>query len=139
GLLGSVLLDVGVTGTIGADSDGYPGILGYAGPSLTEVTASRVVPIAPFLERSMTHKSDEEVALIRESGRWCSHAHTLLQQHSVPGTTETEASLRATCEATLAMLAELGPSYGGQYASSAGASAGYRRLIGHRSSWAHAP
>jgi Xaa-Pro aminopeptidase len=131
-----LLVDMGVAGTFGADSDGYPGILGYSGPSLSEVSASRVIPLTPFIESLMVRKSEAEVALIRESGRWCSHAHALLQQYTRPGMTETEASLRASCDATLAMLSELGSSDGGQSASSDGATAGYRGQIGRRSSWA---
>ena len=52
--------------------------------------------------------------------------------------TESQASLRAGYEASLAMIDELGPAYGGQQASSDGAAAGYRGQIGLRSSWAHA-
>ena len=37
-ILGGVLEDMGIDGALGADNDGYPGILGYQGPSLTEVT-----------------------------------------------------------------------------------------------------
>jgi Xaa-Pro aminopeptidase len=137
-ILGRVLADLGIVGAVGADQDGYPGILGYQGPPLSEITGSGVEPLAPFIESLMVRKSEAEVALIRESGRWCGVAHRLLQQYSVPGATETEASLRAGYEATLAMLSELGTSYGGQQASSDGASAGYRGQIGRRSSWAHA-
>ena len=61
-----------------------------------------------------------------------------MQQYSVPGATEAEASLRAGHEATLEMLATLGDGFGGQQASSDGASAGYRGQIGRRSAWAHA-
>ena len=57
----------------------------------------------------MVRKSEAEVALIRESARWCEHAHRLLQEYTRPGATEAEASLRAGHEATLAMLATLGP------------------------------
>ena len=32
---------------------------------------------------------------IRESARWCEHAHRLLQEYTRPGATEAEASLRA--------------------------------------------
>jgi Xaa-Pro dipeptidase len=123
---------------LGADSDGYPGILGYEGPALSEVTAQPVKPLAPFIESLMRRKSPAEIELIRESGRWCSHAHRLLQEYSQPGATESEASLRAAYEATIAMHKELGDRYGGQQASSDGASAGYRGQIGRRSSWAHA-
>ena len=86
----------------------------------------------------MARKSENELALIRESARWCEHAHRLLQEFSRPGATEAEASLRAGHEATLAMLAALGDRFGGQQGSADGASAGYRGQIGLRSSWAHA-
>jgi Xaa-Pro aminopeptidase len=137
-ILQRVLADMGITGAIGADHDGYPGILGYQGPPLSEVSESRVDPLAPFIESLTVRKSKAEVALIRESARWCAHAHRLLQEYSRPGATEAEASLRAGHEATLAMLDALGSTYGGQQASSDGVSAGYRGQIGLRSSWAHA-
>ena len=137
-ILARVLLDLGITGGAGADQNGYPGILGYEGPALSEETGQPVLPLAPFIESLMVRKSEAEVALIRESARWCEHAHRLLQQYTRPGATEAEASLQAGHEATLAMLAALGPSYAGQQASSDGVSAGYRGQIGLRSSWAHA-
>jgi Xaa-Pro dipeptidase len=137
-ILGRLLLDLGIRGPVGADGDGYPGILGYQGPPLSEVTGQPVTLLGAFVESLMVRKSEAEVALIRESARWCEHAHRLLQEYSGPGTTEAEASLRATQEATLAMLAALGPEYAGQQASSDGASAGYRGQIGLRSAWAHA-
>jgi len=131
-----VLADLGIRGAIGADNDGYPGILGYEGPALSSVTGASVAPLGGVIEGMMRRKSENEIALIRESGRWCAHAHRLLQEYSRPGATEAEASLRAGQEATLAMLAELGEV--GGLSSSAGASAGYRGQIGLRSSWAHA-
>jgi Xaa-Pro dipeptidase len=137
-ILQRVLVDMGLKGSVGADQDGYPGILGYQGPPLSEVNGNTVVPLSPFIESMMVRKSDAEVALIRESGRWCSFAHRLLQKYTRPGATEAEASLQAGHEATLAMLETLGSAYGGQQASSDGVSAGYRGQIGLRSSWAHA-
>jgi Xaa-Pro dipeptidase len=138
GILTDVLRELGVTGPAGADQDGYPGILGYQGPALSEATGQPVVPLAPFIESMIVRKSEAEVGLIRESARWCEHAHRLLQEYTRPGTTEAEASLRAGHEATLAMLEALDGSYGGQQASSDGVSAGYRGQIGPRSAWAHA-
>ncbi len=137
-ILGRVLADLGIKGKIGADQDGYPGILGYHGPPLSEVAASAVAPLAAVIESMMVRKSETEIALIRESARWCEHAHRLLQEYTRPGVTEADASLRAGHEATLAMLEALGDAYGGQQASSDGVSAGYRGQIGLRSSWAHA-
>ncbi len=133
-----VLADMGIRDRIGADSDGYPGILGYQGLPLSEATGATVSPLAPTIEHAMARKSSAEVELIRQSARWCEHAHRLLQQYSVPGATEAEASLRAGHEATLAMLEALGPSYAGQLGSQDGATAGYRGQIGGRSAWAHA-
>jgi Xaa-Pro dipeptidase len=133
-----VLADLGIRDAIGADQDGYPGILGYKGPSLRDAASASVAPLGDIIEGMMARKSESEIALIRESGRWCAHAHRLLQEYSRPGTTEAEASLRASHETTLAMLETLGESYGGGLSSSSGASAGYRGQIGLRSSWAHA-
>jgi Xaa-Pro aminopeptidase len=135
-LFARVLADVGIDGAIGADRDGYPGILGYKGPPLSEVTGASVAPLSDFIESMMAGKSENELELIRESGRWCAHAHRLLQEYTRPGVTEAEASLRAGQETTLAMLAELGEV--GGLSSSAGVSAGYRGQIGVRSAWAHA-
>ena len=36
-ILARVLLDMGITGGAGADQNGYPGILGYEGPALSEI------------------------------------------------------------------------------------------------------
>ena len=137
-VLRGVLLEMGMTGPLAADQDGYPGILGYQGPALSEVMETSVSPLAPFIESMMVRKSEAEVALIRESARWCEHAHRLLQRYTKPGATEAQASLQAGHEATLAMLEQLGAAYGGQQASSDGVSAGYRGQIGRRSAWAHA-
>ena len=131
-----VLADIGIENAIGADQDGYPGILGYEGPPLSEVTGASVEPLARVVESMMARKSENELELIRESGRWCAHAHRLLQAYTRPGVTEAEASLRAGQETTLAMLAAHGDV--GGLSSSAGASAGYRGQIGKRSAWAHA-
>src|SRR5258707_516624 len=79
--LGRVLAELGVTGKIGADQDGYPGILGYEGPPLSEVTASTVAPLGIVIESMLARKSETEIALIRESARWCAHAHRLLQEY----------------------------------------------------------
>ena len=106
-VLARVVADLGLNMTIAADTDGYPGILGYVGPSLSAVTNAKVVEIADDIETLLARKSPAELELIRESGRWCSHAHRLLQQYSRPGTTEAEASVRAQAEATLTMFAEI--------------------------------
>ncbi len=136
-LLAGVLADLGLSKSIAVDSDGYPGILGYRGPALSEVTGAEVTSLADEIERMIMRKSEAEITLIRESGRWCAHAHRLLQEYSRPGATEAEASLRAAQETTLALHAELGDSIG-LLGSGDGVKAGYRGQIGRRSAWAHA-
>ena len=137
-ILARVLDGLGVGGRIGADQDGYPGVLGYRGPTLGEVTGAAVTPLAAEIEAMLIRKSATEVALIRESARWCEHAHRLLQEYSAPGATEAEVSLRAGHEATLDLLATQDGEVGGVLSSSDGVQAGYRGQIGRRSAWAHA-
>jgi len=133
-----VLDDMGITGTIGADTDGYPWILGYQGPSLSELTGAEVVRVGAFVEAQMAVKSDAELALIRESAKWGNLAHRLLQRYTRVGATETEVSLRASQEATLALVDTLGPLYRARSMFSDGASAGYRGQIGRHGAIPHA-
>ena len=134
--LARVAADLGLRGTIAADGDGYPSILGYRGPALGEVTGASVALVDDEIEQMLVRKSPAEVELLRESGRWCAHAHRLLEQYTRVGSTEAEASLRAQQETTLAMLAAHGSR--GLLGSGDGAKAGFRGQIGLRSSWAHA-
>lgn len=137
-VLASLLEAVGVRGEIGADQDGYPWILGYRGPTLTELAGASVVRIADRIEEQMAVKSEAEVALIRESVRWGNLAHTLLQRYTRPGVTETEVAARASNEATFAMLDAIGPLYRAQSFFESGAAAGYRGQIGRNAAIPHA-
>ena len=134
--LARVAADLGLQATIAADQDGYPGILGYRGPTLGEATGARVVAVDDCVEALMARKSPAEVELIRESGRWCAFAHARLQHYTRAGGTEAEASLEAQRDTTLAMLEAHGSR--GLLGSGDGAKAGFRGQIGKRSAWAHA-
>jgi Xaa-Pro aminopeptidase len=122
--------DMGLTGSIGADQDGYPWILGYRGPTLSELTGASVVRVVAEIEAQMAIKSEAEIALIRESIRWSNLAHRLLQRYTRVGVTETEVSQRATDEATFAMLDAIGEIYSSQSFVSSGDGAGYRGRSG---------
>lgn len=137
-VLASTLASTGVDGTIGADQDGYPWILGYRGPTLSDLASATVVRVVEQIEEQMAIKSAAEIALIRESVRWGNLAHTLLQRYTRPGVTETEVSARASNEATSAMLDAIGPIYRAQSFLEHGASAGYRGQIGRNSAIPHA-
>jgi Xaa-Pro aminopeptidase len=123
---------------LGADQDGYPWVLGYRGPTLTELTGRTPEKISAFVEDQMAIKSEAEIALIRESAKWGNLAHVLLQRYTRPGLTEVEVSQEASNEATLAMLDAIGPIYRAQSPFFDGASAGYRGQIGRNAAIPHA-
>lgn len=127
------------SGTVGVDHDGYPPVMGYAGPTLGgALPGARVRRVGPQLERQLAIKSGHELELIRESVRWGHEAHRLLQAYTRPGLTETEVEARATGEATAAMHAALGPAFRGQNKWLAGAVALYRGQIGANGALPHA-
>ena len=137
-VLAATLTDMGLSGTIGADQDGYPWILGYRGPALSNLSGATVVRVVDQIEAQMAIKSEAEVALIRESVRWGNLAHRLLQRYTSVGVTETEVAQRASDEATFAMLDAIGEIYRAQSFVSSGAHAGYRGQIGRNSAIPHA-
>jgi Xaa-Pro dipeptidase len=136
--LRELLERMSVQGAIGSDHDGYPWILGYRGPTLTELTGSAPEKITAFVEDQMAIKSSAEIALIRESAKWGNLAHVLLQRYTRVGLTETEVTQRASHEATLAMLDAIGPIYRAQNGFFDGAGAGYRGQIGRNAAIPHA-
>ncbi len=133
-----MLLDMGISGQIGVDHDGYPWILGYRGPDLSELMESETTKLTSFIEDQMMVKSEAELALIRESVKWGHLAHVLLQRYTKVGATETGVSQRASQEANQVMLDTIGPIYRAQSPFSDGASAGYRGQIGRNAAIPHA-
>jgi Xaa-Pro dipeptidase len=138
GAFKEMLKEMGISAPVGADNDGYPWILGYRGPSLSEMLGQPPQHLAAFIEDQMMVKSQAEIALIRESVKWGHLAHVLLQRYTRVGATESEVSGRASLEATLAMLDTIGPIYRAQSYFSSGAGAGYRGQIGRNAAIPHA-
>lgn len=133
-----LLADMGIDGVLGVDTDGYPWILGYRGPALSEITGTSVRKITGFIEDQMMIKSVAEITLIQESVKWGHLAHVLLQRYTEVGLTETEVSQRASQEANLVMMDAIGPIYRAQSPFSRGAGAGYRGQIGRNAAIPHA-
>ena len=124
---------------LGADGEGYGSPQGYRGPRLSEVLPSaKVTVMRDLVEKLRMVKSQEEIALIKESARWGNLAHALLQEYSLPGCTENEISMRASLEATTIMIKTLGKSYSAQSSGRSGASAGFRGQVGANSALPHA-
>jgi len=122
--------------TVGVDYDGYPPVMGYTGPLLSE--RFHIKRISPMLDRQLSLKSPHEIALIRESARWGHRAHELLQAYTAPGKTETEVEARATREATHEMNTALGPDFRSRNRWLGGAVALYRGQVGVNSALPHA-
>ena len=133
-----VVSEMGISGAFGADHNGYPLIFGYRGRSLTELWGVTPKPLGNFIEDQMMIKSEAELSLIRESIKWGHLAHVLLQRYTKVGLTETEVALKASNEATLAMVDTIGPIYRAQSYFSSGARAGYRGQIGRNAAIPHA-
>ncbi|MBZ0301094.1 MAG: Xaa-Pro peptidase family protein [Anaerolineae bacterium] len=138
-VLADLLQEMGISGEIGGDGDGYPWILGYRGPLLSEIMDVHVHSARAFIEDQMAVKSEAELNCLRESCKWGNLAHMLLQEYTAVGASETEVSQRASNEATLAMYKAIGPIYRAQAGMmGSGASAGYRGQIGRNSAIPHA-
>jgi len=119
------------------ESLGYSSAEGYRGPKLDALLPDAHLALSPFIVEEMRMvKSPAEIDLIRESARWGNLAHTLLQEYCAPGQTENEVSLRASAEASQAMMKTLGRTY--VPLGRAGASAGFRGQIGQNSALPHA-
>lgn len=137
-IMKDMLSEMGISKNIGVDNDGYPWILGYRGPDLSELMSCKTSRISAFIEDQLMIKSESELALIRESVKWGHLAHVLLQRYTEVGVTETTVSQRASQEANLIMLDTIGPIYRAQSPFSDGAGAGYRGQIGRNAAIPHA-
>ena len=60
-VLARVVADLGLRDSIAADEDGYPGILGYQGPALGDVTGARVAAVSAAIEQMLARKSAGEI------------------------------------------------------------------------------
>ncbi len=133
-----MLKDMGISGTIGADSDGYPWIFGYRGEPLSVLTGQDVINCRAPIEDQMAVKSQAEIELLKESCKWANLAHVLLQKYTKVGIGEVEVSQRASNEATLMMLDAIGPIWRNNSTYYEGAVAGYRGQIGRNAAIPHA-
>lgn len=132
-LLAELLKKLGLSGkVIGYDVDGYGHVMGYRGPRLSEVFKdAKYVYARDLVEELRMVKSDEEIRLLRESSRWTTLAHRLLQEYTSPGRYEDEVSMMASMNATLAMIRAL-PGW-----RNLRASAGFRGQVGPHSYYPH--
>jgi Xaa-Pro aminopeptidase len=137
-VLGEMLSDMGISGKVAADSDGYPRLFGYRGAKLSTMGNFDVVEVTDIVEDHMAIKSPAEIDLLKESTRWATLALSLLKSYTMPGKTETEVVQKANHEATGAMLHAIGSIYKAQGWQKDGAYAEYRGQIGRNGAIPHA-
>ena len=124
---------------IGADNPaGATGAYGYTGPPLKEkMPDATFVKAGDIVWKMRLIKSQEEIALIRESAKWGNLAHQLLQEYTAPGIWDTEVSMLASLEASSTMKKTLGPDYEQMRSGRAPSSAGFRGQVGWKSAMPH--
>jgi Xaa-Pro dipeptidase len=122
---------------IGTDNPaGAGGAMGYTGKPLNELLPdAELVKDGQFVWGMRLLKTEEELALIRESAKWGNLAHSYLQEYTRPGLYDVEVRLMACLEATSAMK----KTYGAEYESVKGrfVSAGFRGQVGWKSAMPH--
>jgi Xaa-Pro dipeptidase len=91
-----------------ADSEGAPGTMGYDGPSLTEF---RDLETDDFISGWRETKSDAEAALIRESAKWGSRGHEIMESLIEPGKYAMTVSQEASMKASREMIEDHGEEY----------------------------
>jgi Xaa-Pro dipeptidase len=134
------LSDLGLTGKrIGIDNmAGAAGIWGYEGPPITKrMTGTKFAAARDIVEGMRLVKSEEEIALIRESAKWANLAHSLLQEYTAPGLWDFDVSFAASHEASTVMKKTLGADYVPQRWGRSPASAGFRGQVGEMSAIPH--
>jgi len=123
---------------MGTDSKaGASGMWGYKGQPLTkELREAKFLDAGELIPSMRLVKSEEEIALMRESAKWANLAQTLLQEYVADGSWDVEVALAATQEASAIMKKILGPEYV-PLRSTYPVNAGFRGQIGEMSAIPH--
>jgi Xaa-Pro dipeptidase len=133
------LRDMGLAGKkIGIDNKaGAGGTGGYRGPPITrKLRETKFVGVKDLVPSMRLIKSEEEIALMKESAKWTNLAHVLLQEYTLEGLWDVEIALAASNEASAIMKKTLGPDYHPQRRSTP-VTAGFRGQIGEMSAIPH--
>jgi len=125
---------IGIDNVLGAS-----GTWGYTGPPISDkLPEAKFVKAKDIVENMRLIKSDEEIALIKESSKWTSVAHRFLQKFTKPGLWDVEVSLKASLEASKEMKEKIGLHYEQTRWGLASAMADYRGQVGEGSAIPHA-
>jgi Xaa-Pro dipeptidase len=118
---------------------GASGTWGYTGPPISEkLPEAKFVKAKDIVENMRLVKSEEEIALIKESSKWASVAHRFLQKFTKPGLWDAEIAVKASLEASKEMKKKLGAQYEQTEWGLGCARASYRGQVGEGSAIPHA-
>lgn len=118
---------------------GPKGAYGYAGPPLQELLAKRGVKwsdMGDLVASMRLIKSQEELSLIEESGRWAARAIDKAMELIAPGTWDWEVSLEASLEVSREMNSYYSPYV--PLRGTVGWVVGFRGQVGEFSAYPHA-
>jgi Xaa-Pro dipeptidase len=93
-----------------ADMNGAPSYWGYSGPTLEELAGVDVETV-DWIPEWRKKKSDAEIELIMESGKWGNLAHRYLAEYAEPGKHELWVAKRASLDASMALFDTFGQEY----------------------------
>lgn len=118
---------------------GPKGAYGYSGPPLQELLAKRGVKwtdMGDLVAEMRLTKSQEELSLIEESGRWASRAIDKAMELMAPGRWDWEVSLEASLEVSREMNSRYSPYV--PLRGTVGWVVGFRGQVGEFSAYPHA-
>jgi len=123
---------------IGIDNKaGAAAMWGYKGPPITKkLPEAKFIDMKDLVPSMHLIKSEEEIALIRESAKWANLAHSLLQEYTSEGLWDVEIALAASHESSAIMKKALGPEYE-PLRRSTPVGVGFRGQIGEMSAIPH--
>jgi Xaa-Pro aminopeptidase len=123
---------------IGIDNKaGAAGMWGYKGVPVTQkLKEAEFVEMADLIPKMRMIKSEEEIALMRESSKWANLATSLLREYISEGVWDVEVALAASNEAARIMKQTLGADYE-PLRSMYPVSAGFRGQVGEMSAIPH--
>jgi Xaa-Pro dipeptidase len=123
---------------IGIDNKaGAAGTWSYRGPPITKkLREAKFVDVKDLIPSMRLVKSEEEIALVKESSKWANLAHTLLQEYIAEGLWDVEVAYAASYEASILMKKALGHDYEPMRRSSP-VNVGFRGQIGEMSAIPH--
>lgn len=97
---------------IGIDNKaGVVGMWGYKGPPITRRFEAKFVDMSDLVPSMRLTKSEDEIALVRESSKWANLACGFMQEYACEGAWDAEIAYKASRDTAIIMKKTLGSDY----------------------------